>query len=678
MINRNQSEDQRCETRPRTNISNIATSSRGPVLVTVICLIGLAAILALRHNPSKSRQQGGTDSAQTNTQALLATSSLENFTGSSLGLHRGDHLAYRFHQQRSMNLHGGGGFAGLASPGATNQSVNIIMAQDGAFVLRVYDEKDSGWLIGFSLENAAVHTRIGNTLAPPDGSEADLRDEILAFVEKGGRIGRMSAETQTAPETLNHWRDILSRWQTVLATNSVVRRWNETEEDATGMYLAVYSRDRHQLPAVVHKQKQQYISLGGTTSKGLETRSKVAGNASIELNPYPVRIEGDEQFTLSAPEIGGGLNCLAHYSFLLLSATNSPEVKQTGSEMVRRFESRATSFSWAPSNDESKRALPSVDVAGTTIQQQLDELEQVLSAGMNGTPAEVRILEKIVALIRKDDAAVEVIADRLSRPEPLKNEPLCSALVGMLGAAGTPKAQETLIGIVNTDDWPSKQREMAIFSFAQVTEPIAESDDWLCQLHQKKNELSNSSLLILGAMGDRVREQNPDRFQSISQYVIGAASASNLDLNDQVAALDAIGNLGPQEVPEVIRNNLASDDPLLREKALQSLKRVQDAGAGALLSNTLQTDSAESVRMAAATLLADTRWTGGFDDLSRAATADTSEHVRMAALKSLADWLDTHPEGSRTIEQIAHQDLSADVREAAAQILANHCHLAGR
>ena len=312
-----------------------------------------------------------------------------------------------------------------------------------------------------------------------------------------------------------------------------------------------------------------------------------------------------------------------------------------------------------------------MDIEGTTIKEQLGRLEQLLAAGMNGTPAEVRTLEKIVALIKKDDRAVDAVVERLSRPEVSKNADLTSALVGMLGAGGTPKAQETLIGIVNTPEWPLEQREMAIFSFAQVTEPVPAVDEWLRQLYQKGDELSNSSLLVLGAMGDRVRDQDPDRFNKISEYVVGAAAVPGLDINERVVGLDAIANLGPEEIPEVVRTALANDDPLLREKALLSLTRVSDGTVESIVSNALQTDSAESVRMAAAGLLGNTSWNGGFADLSRAATSDNLENVRVAAVRSLGEWLTTRPEASQVLQQVASKDASQDVRAAATQILQN-------
>jgi len=133
--------------------------------------------------------------------------------------------------------------------------------------------------------------------------------------------------------------------------------------------------------------------------------------------------------------------------------------------------------------------------------------------------------------------------------------------------------------------------------------------------------------------------------------------------------LDALGNLGPRDVPEVVREALASEDQLLRTKGVMSLERVVNDTAYRIIQNTLSADSSETVRAAAASLLSDTRRAGGLDDLSFAATDDPSENVRVIAVKSLGEWMGASPEASRLLQQVSDQDSSKDVREVAAQVL---------
>jgi HEAT repeat protein len=633
------------------------------VLLGAMCLTGLVLILvqlcfgAKPMKPITANSVTDTGSSQRDP---------EN-TEISLGLRKGDRLVYGFQQERLFNILASNS-GEVATPRATNQSATMRHAQSGDLIVNVYDEAHNGWTVGFSFEKAILELVVGERVTPAEQLEASLGSEILVFIEKSGRIRKMSAPANTPPETLSLWRDILSRWQTVLASDAGARTWTRTEEDATGTYAAVYSRESDRAPIRVRKQKAQYLAVNGASQKGFEARFKINGAAIIELAPYPTNIEGQEQLRLLTPEIGGSVNSEASYSFHLLRAAQENQVEALGPEMVRQLQSGGVPFGWA-STTSPRSQTQTVDVSKTTIEKQITELEQLLAAGRSGTAAEVKTLEKIAALIRNDDASVEGIANYLGTPQVLTNMGLSSALIGMLGAAGTPKAQETLIGIAHTKEWPFAQRQMAIFSLAQVTQPTPEIDGWLQQMHQENGDLANNSLLILAAMGDQVREQNPERFNQISDYVIKAASAPGLALNERIVGLDAIGNLAPQDIPQVVQDALAGEDALLREKALQSLQRVDADTTYPMIRNALQNDSAESVRAVAANLLGDTRRSGGIADLSGAVVNDTSEQVRVSAVRSLGQWLVVDPGVSSVLQQVASQDSSQDVRDAAARIL---------
>lgn len=152
---------------------------------------------------------------------VAAVPAVQKATGVTLGLRPGDRLVYDYQQEHTIEIQGSG-FGGIKK-GATNQSVSMHTVQTGELAVNVYHENDKGWTVGFSLENASIRVSSGQRVAPPDGSEAGLRAEILAFVEKSGRIARMTAQTNTSAEVLNHWRNILSRWQTILESDPSTR-----------------------------------------------------------------------------------------------------------------------------------------------------------------------------------------------------------------------------------------------------------------------------------------------------------------------------------------------------------------------------------------------------------------------------------------------------------------------
>ncbi len=170
-------------------------------------------------------------------------------------------------------------------------------------------------------------------------------------------------------------------------------------------------------------------------------------------------------------------------------------------------------------------------------------------------------------------------------------------------------------------------------------------------------------------MGDRVRNQDPERFAQISDTVIAAAGAPGLDLNDEFAALEAIGNLGPKQVRETLRKFLESDDAFVRQKAVLSLQRIPVEEAYPSFQNAIQSDVEETVRAAAAKLVGETRWAEGYPDLANAAQKDPSELVRMAAVAALGEWGPENEEAIQVLRSVVVHDPAEQVRDVAAQIL---------
>ena len=322
---------------------------------------------------------------------------------------------------------------------------------------------------------------------------AELEAEILALIQWSGRIGKIVTQIQTSEEALNHWRDVLARWQTVLPGNPDTQNWTMTEEDGTGTYLANYSRGTNSGKSMLTKSKQRYTVIRcGRTAIG-EPSTDVSGSAVIQLNPYPIQIEGHEELAISAPEIGGSVDSSAEYNFRIEAASTSHEVIQGGPDKLRVFQS-SSDVGWASMTGATSTAT-NADIKGTTISEQIQELESLMGQGLDGTTAELKILEKIKALVEHDDATVDAMVERLKNQSGERDENLDAALTGMLGAAGTSKAQKALLELASSAAWPKEVREKALFSFAQVTAPIGEVDQALTELHKQKDDLSNTALL---------------------------------------------------------------------------------------------------------------------------------------------------------------------------------------
>ena len=80
-----------------------------------------------------------------------------------------------------------------------------------------------------------------------------------------------------------------------------------------------------------------------------------------------------------------------------------------------------------------------------------------------------------------------------------------------------------------------------------------------------------------------------------------------------------------------------------------------------MILGAVQTDPAESVRLAAVQLLGDTRRTGAPAELTRLVLGDASELIRKEALASLNAWAGSNPDVLQVIQKVSKQDKAPDV-----------------
>ena len=181
--------------------------------------VGLSGILLMFAHLSSGAKPGKpiTDNESTATKPSPSNAEPARV---SLGLRKGDRLVYDFQQARLVNIQAVS-LGGAAGGAATQEAVTTQLAQSGDLILNVYDETRKGWWVGCSVERPTLKLVVGEKATPADELAAGLRAEILVFVGKTGRILEMSAPTNTPPQTLSLWRDILSRWQTGIVSHSL-------------------------------------------------------------------------------------------------------------------------------------------------------------------------------------------------------------------------------------------------------------------------------------------------------------------------------------------------------------------------------------------------------------------------------------------------------------------------
>lgn len=630
----------------RRGKSNVGQASLLGLCLTLLVLLGTLWIWITRphgHNVLVTRSETG--------QLLKAIRPAALGTGTSLGLRVGDQLTYRFKQRRIVRATGAS-FGAVISVGATNSAAGIVVRQEGDLVLRVYGKESAGWVVGFHLARGSIRLELEGASEQIGVEGPGLEDEILVRVAESGRIIGFAADHDLGAEVLQHWRDIASRWQTVLSDRVDARAWTVSEQDPTGVYDARYERVGANSSRLLLKEKQCYISIGTTSSADLSPETRIQSTSEIELDPYPIEIKGNEDLTIQAPALGGAVFSTAIFTLRLVAVEANAEVLSQASAMLEIAKAPDRAFSWAAGAAPKEQDDLGIGL-DTTMETEIAKLRRILDSGGSGSVAELHVLENLVSLIRSDDLSVDTLVAALKQSTTATNAELASALVGMLGSAGTPKAQRALLGVLATEDWPLPFRELAGFSFAQVTAPIPEVDQCFERLHEQQGDLSDTSLLLLAAMGNRVRTSDPSRFCEITDYVLRAATTAVLDESRRIVGIDAIANLGPTEVPELIVDLVNNcDDVLLRARALSALKRIESTAADSLLASSLA-DISEEMRAAAVDLLEPGRGLSWLPSVRVAALNDPSEMVRLRAVGALGRWLDHEESVANVLEQIA-------------------------
>lgn len=552
---------------------------------------------------------------------------------------RGDQLDYQFTSNGTLTL------------GATEAGTLIQISETGQFEVEVYATSATGWLLGFRWKDVKLtQNNNGNSqdLTPPDLAST----AILVSLEKSGRIAQVQVPYSLSADARNAWRDMLAKWQVILP-QTAAKKWTRVEEDATGTFVAQYAL----AAAAITKGKTHYLRINGANAL-LTAAYKVSGSAQIEFANYPRIITGEETVAF------GGVNGLppthstGKYSFELTSVSANgkfapPDLAGYTSLVW------ATEFgpSSAPPEDEGNFA------------DNVRDLQALIQTGHFGSPEQIGVAGKLISQLKKDPALADRLLDEL-RSDGVTTQ-LASSILGILGAAGTPAAQDDLLAVAASEDWPAAMRQMALYAFVQVTDPVSEADTTLTNLFAQGGDLSSSSLLVLAAIGDKVRNSDPARFQQINDFVAKVLNTPGLSLNDFIVALDAIGNLGPTPVPEVVAKATSNENDVIRAKAIASLARVKTDAALALVTNALINDPSGDVQAAAVKTLAALKGAAAADDLAKVAANGKSDSARQAALTQLVDIAPTAANTTSVLSNAAKTDPSETVRDYAAKLLSS-------
>jgi HEAT repeat protein len=169
----------------------------------------------------------------------------------------------------------------------------------------------------------------------------------------------------------------------------------------------------------------------------------------------------------------------------------------------------------------------------------------------------------------------------------------------VLGAAGTPEAQQELVALAADAGLPLHVQQAALEALHAVDEPTADTMAALELLATTENdEIKKSSAYALGTLAGKLATTDEAQASAYIQKMAAQFEAAQGD-DERMRLLDALGNAGRPEGLESIAQGLTSVDGAVRDTAARALRKINDPRADVLLSDLFLSESAVDVQEAA-------------------------------------------------------------------------------
>ncbi len=171
------------------------------------------------------------------------------------------------------------------------------------------------------------------------------------------------------------------------------------------------------------------------------------------------------------------------------------------------------------------------------------------------------------------------------------------AVIGALGALGTPEAQEVIIQeIILKPGIPATSRSQGVVALGLMKHPGESTISVLEMLsREKQNPLSSQAALMLGAAAENLARTNPGRaaiiIKNLELSLISSQDEQEMDLY-----LGALGNAGFDSSLDVIGTYLDDPSPQVRYGAVNALRKISAPEAEEYLRRVLASETMDAVK----------------------------------------------------------------------------------
>lgn len=190
------------------------------------------------------------------------------------------------------------------------------------------------------------------------------------------------------------------------------------------------------------------------------------------------------------------------------------------------------------------------------------------------------------------------------------------AIIGALGALGTPEAQEIIIQEIILKPGISRtSKSQAVVALGLMKHPMEETISILEMLSsEKQNPLSSTATLVLGAAAGNLARTNPAG-AALMVRNLEFSLISSLDEQEMDLYLGALGNAGFDSSLDAIGIYLNDPSPRVRYAAVDALRKMSGPEVEEYLLRVLNTETTAAIKKAALEIYRQKTFPG--EDISR-------------------------------------------------------------
>ena len=558
----------------------------------------------------------------------------EPATGARAGLRygyvAGDVLSYNFEFIQNITV----GVSPLFMQEAERRGAKVTASQGtdtrlgwrlgGKVDLAVYEAGEK-MIVGWRFTQMSLDLRGDAAGKDPEGLGAlrsELNREVLVAMTPLGKI-----ETLHFPKGTSPWAESLLSTAVLLVRVSFPEKetpsWRVSEEDSTGRYIADYRAEGG------YRGEDGSVTRIARTKAGFERIACTAGDGAAELpaDAAKVSLEGgavvlwdpekgrcrtfrvDEKNRVEgiafAQEISttmaGGMRLSGAARDENLAANGAALAKALldGSDVVKP----GTADIAARLAGDSEEARLKAMTGGLSIDDAIAQLQALAERDEMDSPEASELGDRIIAILRSSSAAVDIALEVIRQgTAPMA---VRAALVDLLGAAETPKAQEALLEVVKEGSLDADLRANAVTGLAMADVPVAGVEGAVRGVMEagSNDPASPAALLGFGMIARRAAAADGARAGELADLLKSAGRVSG-DPEWQSMYLESLGNAGLPETLSEVEKFLSRDDVRVRARATYALRFVAGDRALTLLAQAVRGDAAPQIRMAAAQALA--------------------------------------------------------------------------